>query len=165
MTTAVVPTVTGWSGLYNAPLAIPSAGAQTGYSFPTAAQNGARPPMDSQIARIFKRNTYRGINELFLTLLGAAAGDPAAATHKQVGSPTGPEGTVPSVTAIGDFGGNREIETVTDVDRVTTAADVTWLSKFFNNKLLEAGITYPTFAGPVGGFNGNAGQVNGVNRF
>lgn len=162
MTTAIVPTVTGWQGGFSNILNRQNGDTVNSYAFSTAAQNGARPPMDSQIARIFKRNTYRGINALMIQLIGAAAGGTATATHKQVGAPnTGPEAAVPQVTGIGDFGGNRDIETVTDINRVTTAADITWLEKYFDNKLLEAGITYPTVRGSGGGGK----IVNGNTRF
>lgn len=162
MTAAIVPTVTGWQGGFSNLLNSFNGDPLKSYAFPTAAQNGARPPMDSQIARIFKRNTYRGINALMIQLIGAAAGGTATATHKQVGAPnTGPEAAVPQVTGIGDFGGNRDIETVTDVNRATTASDVTWLSKYVNDKLLEAGISYPAVVGSGGGGK----LVNGVNRF
>lgn len=165
MTAATVPTVTGWSGLFNNLLQIPN-GADAGLSFPTAAQNGARNPQDKLLARIFKRNGYRNINGLMNGLIGAGTGSTVTVTHKQVGSPSGPSGTTPVVTGITDLGGSRTIETVTDMNRATVAADVTWLKKYFNDKLLEAGLTYGTYAGTTGGgINGQAGQVNGVNRF
>lgn len=161
MTTAIVPTVTGWQGGYSGLLERSGNGNEGSYSFPTAAQNGARNPQDKLLARIFKRNGYRGINELFLTLIGATAGSTALATHKQVGSPAGPSGTTPTVTSITDLGGDRTIETVTDVNRATTAADITWISKYFNDKLLEAGLSYPTLSGSGGGGK----IVNGVPSF
>lgn len=164
MTTAIVPTVTGYSGLYNNLLQNPNNGAAAGYAFPTAAQNGARQPQDKLLARIFKRNGYRGINALMVELIGASTGGTATATHKQVGSPAGPNNSTPTVTGITDLGGARNIETVTDVNRATTSADVTWLEKYFNNKLLEAGLTYPTFSGPIGGGQGSQ-IINGVGRF
>lgn len=166
MTTAIVPTVTGYSGLYNNLLQNPNNGATPGFSFPTAAQNGARQPQDKLLARVLKRNGYRGINALFTALIGAGAGGTATATHKQVGSPSGPNNSTPTVTGITDLGGARNIETVTDVSRATTSADITWLGKYFNDKLIEAGITYGTYLGTTGGgINGQAGQINGVNRF
>lgn len=151
MTTAVVPTITGWQGLYNAPLAIPSAAAGGGFSFPTAAQNGARNPQDKLIARIFKRNGYRGLSGLMNGLIGAATGSNVTVTYRQISAPNGPEAPTPVVTSITDFGGNRTIDTTTDINRNTTAADVTWLKKYFNNLLLESGITYPTVIGSGGG--------------
>lgn len=161
MTAAIVPTVTGYQPFWANILANPNVDPSITYAFPTAAQNGARPPMDSQLARILKRNTYRGVNELFLTLIGTASGSAALAQHKVVSAPTATEATAPQVTSIGDFGGNRDIETIDDVNRNTTAADITWISKFFNDKLLEAGITYPTVSG-----SGGSGKItNGQIRF
>jgi hypothetical protein len=161
MTALALPTVTGYSPFWANVLTTGNGDSATTYAFPSVDQNGARPPMDSQLARILKRNTYRAMNEVFLTLIGTAAGSTAEATHKVVSAPTGPEQTVPAVTSIGDFGGNREIETITDINRATVTADETWISKFFNNKLLEAGITYPTVSGSGGG-----GKITaGVNRF
>lgn len=162
MATAIVPTVTGYQAFWASILSKQNGDDASGYAFPTAAQNGGRTPLDSQLARIFKRNTYRGFNELFLTLLGAAAGDTAAATHTQVGAPANAtQASTPGVSSIGDFGGNRVIDTVTDINRATTAADITWLSKYFDNKLLQAGITYPT----VSGSGGSGKLVNGSVRF
>lgn len=162
MTTAIVPTVTGWQGTWSNILNHDNGDSNVRYAMMTAAQNGARNPQDNQIAKIFKRNGYRGINALFVELIGASTGGTATATHRQVGAPAGaPQATVPGATSVGDFGGNRVVETVTDVNRATTAADVTWLEKFFNNKLLEAGITYPTVSGSGGGGK----LVNGAVRF
>jgi hypothetical protein len=162
MATAIVPTVTGYQAFWANILTRQNGDDASTYAFPTAAQNGGRTPLDSQLARILKRNTYRGFNELFLTLLGAAAGDTAAATHAQVGAPANAtQSATPGVSSIGDFGGNRVVDTITDVNRATTAADITWLSKYFNNKLLEAGITYPTVSG-----SGGSGKItNGQVRF
>ena len=71
------------------------------------------------------------------------------------------QNTSPGVSSIGDFSGNRVVDTITDVNRATTAADITWLSKYFNDKLLEAGITYPTVSG-----SGGSGKItNGQVRF
>jgi hypothetical protein len=162
MTTAIVPTVTGYQAFWASILSKQNGDSATGYAFPTAAQNGARNPQDSQLARILKRNGYRGLNALFVELIGASTGGTATATHKQVGAPANATAaTTPGVSSIGDFGGNRVIDTITDVNRATTAADVTWLEKFFNNKLLEAGITYPTVSGSGGGGK----LVNGGIRF
>lgn len=163
MATAIIPTVTGYQAFWASILSKAQNGNNlTGYAFNTAAQNGGRVPMDSQIARIFKRNTYRGFNALFTQLLGASVGGTATATHLQVGAPaTGPTGAIPSATGVGDFGGNRLVETVTDINRATTSADEVWLEKYFNNKLLTAGITYPTVSGSGGGGK----LVNGGTRF
>lgn len=159
MATAIVPTVTGYQPFWASILSKQNGDSATSFAFPTAAQNGGRTPLDSQIARIFKRNTYRGFNALFIELIGASTGGTASASHSQVGAPAGSIGNGQS--SIGDFGGNRTVETVTDINRATTAADVTWLEKYFNNKLLEAGISYPT----VSGSGGSGKLVNGGVRF
>jgi hypothetical protein len=152
MTTAIVPTVTGWQGTWSNILNHDNGDSTNAYGMIAASQNGARNPQDGLIARSFKRNGYRGINALMIQLIGAATGGTASATHRQVGAPAGgPQTAIPGVTGVGDFGGNRVIETVTDINRTTTAADVTWLEKFFDNKLLEAGITYPIVSGSGGG--------------
>ena len=65
--------------------------------------------------------------------------------------------------ALTALGGNRTIDTATDINRVTTAADVTELKKWFNNALLASGITYPTTVGLTATQSG--GQVNNVTRF
>lgn len=162
MTTAIVPTVIGYQAFWANILTRQNGDDASTYAFPTAAQLGARNPQDKQLARILKRNGYRGLNALFVELIGAATGGTATATHSQVGAPANATAAAtPGVSSIGDFGGNRVIETVTDINRATTAADVTWLEKFFNNKLLEAGITYPTVSG-----SGGSGKItNGQVRF
>ena len=162
MTTALVPTVTGWQGTWSNILNHDNGDSNIRYAMITAAQNGARNPQDNLLARVLKRNGYRGLNALFVELIGASTGGTATATHKQVGAPANATAnTTPGVSSVGDFGGNRVVETVTDVNRATTAADVTWLEKYFNNKLLEAGITYPTVSGSGGGGK----IVNGATRF
>ena len=69
MATAIVPTVTGYQAFWNNILTRQNGDDASTYAFPTAAQNGGRTPLDSQLARILKRNTYRGFNELFLSCL------------------------------------------------------------------------------------------------
>lgn len=69
-----------------------------------------------RIARLFNRPSMRGYRELALELNGAAAGEAAEATHKQV---------LARENTAGELGGLRTVETVVDVDRNTTAADET----------------------------------------
>jgi len=148
------PTVTGWSGFWN----LENGGG--GYSM----QSGqARAQAANVVARSMKRGSTRDARAAFAALIGAGAGGTATATFKQVSAPSGPEAAVPQATSIGDFGGNRVIDTITPINRATTAADITELKKWVSNDaLLEAGITYPTVLGP----NPAAGlQINDVNRF
>lgn len=146
------PTVTGWSGFWQ------MNGDRLPYSMPL---NQARSALAYRIARISKRNQLREPMAALAALIGAAAGGTATKTHLYVGSPPGPRTAVPGVTSIGDYGGNRNIVTHTDINRATTAADVTELKKWFSDALLEAGITYPTVVGSGGGGK----LVNGVVSF
>lgn len=146
------PTVTGYSGFWQ------TTGDHAAYSMSLSA---ARAKAAKRIAYQFNRRSAGDAQEALLTLLGAAAGDPALKQFKQISAPSGPEGAVPAATGIGDFGGNRVIDTITQIDRVTTAADVTELTKWINAALLEQGISYPTAAGGVA----SQGMRVGVNSF
>ena len=98
-------------------------------------------PLQKRIARVFRRGGLRTFQELALTLNGAAAGSTAAATHsraeaeRELGSPT-------------VNGGARTIETVTHVNRVTTAADKTAIDAVLSQSTAP---TYPTDASGNGG--------------
>src|SRR5688572_10802017 len=74
-------------------------------------------PNRNRIKRLVNREGFRAYTELFDTLIGAAAGNTASATHKRIAHPTDSR----------DLGGSRTIDTVTDISRVSTAADVTEL--------------------------------------
>ena len=123
-------TVTGWSGLYND---VNPGGYSLIYD---------KWPQRNRIRRVVNREAFRAFTELFDTLIGAAAGGTAAATHKRVAGftpdPAGPVG-----------GGLRTIETVTDINRATTADDITALKEMvFDVKTAPS--SYPTnLAGPV----------------
>lgn len=73
-------------------------------------------PQKRQIARKFNINGLRAEREIAETVTGAAAGSAASATHKRVQARENSQG---------ELGGSRTIETITDVSRNTTAADVT----------------------------------------
>lgn len=148
------PTVTGWSGFWN------TESDRAPYSMMSGQ---ARANAANYLAKFMKRGSTRAERAAFAALIGAASGDTATATHKIVSSPAATSGTVPQATGIGDLGGVRTVNTFTDINRATTAADITELKKWVSNDaLLEAGITYPTVTGPniAGGM-----QINGVNRF
>lgn len=134
------PTVTGYQPFWQL------TGDKTAYSMTVSA---ARAPQAKAIARWMARRGLGDVRGALAALIGAAAGGTATVTFKQVSAPDGPEQSVPVVTSIGDFGGNRVIDTITQINRATTAADVTELKKWFDNSLLEAGITYPTTSGGV----------------
>lgn len=109
-----------------------------------------------RIAKIMKQQGMRDARGAFAALIGAAAGGAALNQYKRVAAVATPT----SVTA---YSGARSIETVSAIDRVTTAADVTELKKWFANALLEAGITYPTVTGP--NIAGGMMQTGGTGRF
>lgn len=125
-------TVTGWSGLYD-----------------DVNPGGYSPLIDkwpdrNRIRRVVNRDGFRAFTELFDSLIGAAPGGTASASHKRVA------GFVPDRTgAIG--GGAREIEVVTDINRATTSDDVAALKEMVFN-VLRAPSSYPVdLAGPVFG--------------
>jgi hypothetical protein len=132
------PTVTGWSGFWQ------MQGDHAIYAM-SLSQNRFK---DSKlIARNIKAAGGRDVIGALAALIGAAAGGTATNQWSEVGVPAGPNSSPPQVTGIADFGGNRPIVTTTAINRATTAADVTELKKWFNNALLEAGITYPAYLG------------------
>lgn len=75
------------------------------------------------VNRLVRRMGNNKLVELLDTLIGAAAGSTALRTHAQI--------TSPSYSY--ERGGKRTIETVTDINRASTAADVTALKDIFNN--------------------------------
>lgn len=91
-------------------------------------------PNRNRMKRLVNRDGFRVITELFDSLIGAASGGTASATHKRIAeAPTG----------LGASGGLRTIETVTDINRATTAADITKL-KEMTVGVKTAPTTYPT---------------------
>lgn len=104
---------TGWQGLWNREYTdLPN-----GY--------GSLPvnkwPQRNRIKRVVNRSGFRAFTELFDTLIGAAAGGTAAATHKQISAvvkTSGPQG-----------GGLRTIDVITDINRASTAGDITALKE------------------------------------
>lgn len=147
------PTVTGYSAFWELN------GDKVPYAPISRAQRGMRSPLERHLARTFKRNQLRELVEVMITLNGAAAGQAALATYPRRQAPAGPSATVPVVTGIGDLGGAVAIETVTVIDRVTTAADETYVDDILNNNLLEASISYPTVSGSGGGGKGHNGTI------
>lgn len=76
-------------------------------------------PSRNRIRHMMNKPGFREIKELFATLIGANAGGIATATYSRIKDEVG---------AVG--GGLRTIETVTDINRATTAADVIALKEF-----------------------------------
>lgn len=82
-------------------------------------------PQKQRLAKILRRNGARELNELMLTLNGAAAGEAALKQYSRVqfaddvGNPVA-------------HGGARTIETVTVINRVSAAADETAIDGILN---------------------------------
>ncbi len=100
-----------------------------------------RMPRRYAIKRVVNRDGFRALTELFDTLVGATAGGTAAATHTHVSHAEDADGSA-------DLG-KPVIATITDINRATTAADVTTLKEMvFNVKTRPA---YPADASGNGG--------------
>lgn len=69
------------------------------------------------ITRLMRQPGMRKAKALLAALIGAAAG----------GTATGTTARVEGITSVNGLGGKRNVETVTAVNRATTAADVTAL--------------------------------------
>ncbi len=81
-------------------------------------------PIRYRAKRLANRASYRQLTPLFNALIGAASGSNVTATHKQVAAHN------TETSGFGIYGGGpRTIETVTDINRNTTAADITALKE------------------------------------
>lgn len=90
---------------------------------------GAIEPLRNSVLQTINRSlrksklSNRKSRELLLTLLGAAAGSTATDTYAR------PKSEVNTVNGVfGALGGERTIETITPVNRVTTSQDITDLT-------------------------------------
>jgi hypothetical protein len=152
------PTVTGYSGFYQL------TGDMLPYAMTTHAAGGGRSRIEYRIAALLSRQEMRALRAAWLALTGAAAGGTATDTYKRVEAPAAPSGATPAVTQIGDLGCNRNIETITTIDRATTAADEAYIEDMLDDDLLNRSLTpalYPTVAGSGGGGK----LINGVVSF
>lgn len=132
-----MPSYSGlWNGVYGVPY---SALASNGNTFEQ--NNRTR----TQLTKLISRD--RGTRKLMIlmkTLNGVVAGSTATVTHKQDKAPV----------ANGDplsNGGKRTIETKSDVNRVTTSADVTLINGIFDK--VFAPNPYPVDKSRNGGGN------------
>jgi hypothetical protein len=150
------PTITGYSAFWQI----------TGDSLPYNLVNNknsqrGRSPQERAISQLLLRNQFRDVAAVWIALTGAASGSNATATYKRNQAQVGPDATTPIPTDVGSMGGNRTIETVTVLNRNTTAADVTYLKDFLDGDLVDRSISYPTVSGSGGGGK----IVNGVPTF
>lgn len=153
------PTVTGYSPFWQ------TTGDNLPYApfdnrAPTLGKLGWRSKLEWQIAKIANKNQFREIKELLDTLIGATAGGTALKTYARVAPPVATNQTVPQTTGVGDLGGNVTIETITVINRATTAADVTYLKSMFNNDMLMASLPLQSdLSGNGAGMGGKSSQV------
>lgn len=89
-------------------------------------------PSRARIQRVIGTEGARRFRELFDTLIGANTGGTALATYRRIAGETSAQ--------IG--GGVRTIDTVTVINRASTAADVTALKEFTVN-VARRPTTYP----------------------
>lgn len=118
------------------------------------------------IARFMRGHTTRDAAAALAVLIGAAPGASIDYRMWAVPNAGGPSLPVPQVTGVAELGGLRTAVQPAAVaslnPRVTTAADVTELKKWFSTALLEAGITYPVATGSGGGGKMKAGMSSFV---
>jgi hypothetical protein len=124
-----VPVVTGYSGFWE------RTGDLNPYAPLSRSAQGWRSKLEWQVAQLFAKQQMREIKELMYTLITGAVGDTALATYARVQPPVGPSSAIPAVTGVGDMGGNVPIETVTVINRATTAADATYLADMVNGEM------------------------------
>lgn len=105
-------------------------------------------PTRDRIKRVVNRDGFRQFKALANALIGAAAGGTATASHTRV-SHTGSGNTVGNGTAGTDLG-KPTVLTVTDINRVTTAADVAALKALLVN-VTERPVPYPVDRSGNGG--------------
>lgn len=111
MTTLVT---TGWQGLWTNEV-----GGGAGVYTPIQ----DKIPRRDGIKTLMNRSNWRATQALFQALIGAASGGNATRTHNQIAAP--------SVSKV--EGGLRTVETITDVNRNTTAADIAVLKEMTQN--------------------------------
>lgn len=155
----VAPTVTGYSPFWSNVLS-PNQPQGGTYSM---SQEKARAKLAYSVAKMFKMRGMGDARGALAALIGAAAGGSADVHWSRAQPPNGPSQSTPIATGVGELGGNRPIEVAYNINRVTTAADVTELKKWFSpTALLEAGITYPTV---LGNNLSSCLQIAGTGRF
>lgn len=99
---------------------------------------------DGQLAALFRNNGgQKKLTALLLDLLGVVSGSTASYTYKQVAGQTGDN----------NLGGVRPIETITVINRASTAADITAITALINRQVYPS--SYPAdLSGNGGGGKG-----------
>ncbi len=106
---------------------------------------GVESPVERGISRVFARQNERVAKRIIYTLLGASVGGTATETFAQISAPTG-------LTQSAALGGLRTVDTVTAVNRATTAADLTYMQSMITRM-----INTPTIANYATDASGNGG--------
>lgn len=96
------------------------------------------------ISRALMPAQFRSLRAVMRTLNGTAAGSTATATYARISAPAG-------LTDSEDFGGARVVDTITDINRATTAADVTYIDGLITRLASANPSTYATDASGNGG--------------
>lgn len=125
--------VTGYSGLFQT-TANPAP-----YELLTSTVGGNRVRTETLISKLLRKKGNAVLREIIVTLTAGAVGDTAAVTARRVVA----QETDPS-TPLGltDLSGVRTTEAESLINRVTTAADITYVGQMLER--LFAPSTYPT---------------------
>ena len=102
-------------------------------------------PRLNSMRRVVNRQGFRVNKELLDSLIGATSGGAALATHGEIGN-----GTLTTNGGVA-FPGRGPVETVTDINRNTAAADITALKEFLFNVNVR-----PAFPADLSGNGGPA---------
>lgn len=132
------PTVTGYQGFWYLHAPIGQGGAYNLY--------GNRYAVEQKIAHAFGRRGFKQTRCLMYALLGAGTGGAASETETRVSAPN-------ALTSSQQLGGLRTMETVTIVNRNTTAADLTYMQNMLNRVYNSA----PAIASYPVDLSGNGG--------
>ena len=137
--TIAVPTVTGYSAFWQN---VSNINGEAGVPY---AMRFSRSSHERRASIAMSRSGFRAVRRLILTLNGVAPGATATDTYAQAG--TNQQGP----TAVGP-GGVRNIDTITTVNRVTAAGDVTTITnRIIDGLFVQAPSSYPTDASGNGG--------------
>lgn len=104
-------------------------------------------PIRGRIRQTVNRDSMRTITALFNGLIGATTGGTVTATHARI---KGNNVTDSTGFGNGSQAGARQIETVSDINRATVAADVTALKELVYN-VTHRPSTYPADLSKNGG--------------
>lgn len=146
-----VPTVTGYQPFWN------QTGDMITYAVLSRTYQGWRSKLEWKVSQLFSKEQMREEKALLTALIGATSGGTASSTYKRRQPPSGPSQTTPAVTGVGDLGGAIDIETVTVINRATTAADISYLKNMFDGTMTP-GPNSITFQNDASG-NGGGGKA------